>query len=156
MNCAICNLTAASPKGLGQHISKTHKMSVDEYVAKAFQPKMCCHCGLVAKVLSISKGFDHWCAKCETERRKSSAIKMRAKLKDNPEKYEQFISKLSATIGWQWEHLDQSKRIENSLKNSKTGKWIGDVHSDDVERTMHYNNLKAPWSFEDLDNLFGI
>lgn len=154
--CSICNLQAKSPKGLGQHISKTHNLSPTEYVEKTFELKLCLHCGGKAKMLSISKGFDDWCAACETEHRRSSAIKMRAKLKNNSAKYELFISRLSETIGWQWEHLDQSVRIENSLKNSKNGKWLGDIHSDDVESVMIENNLKAPWDTVGLNNLFGV
>jgi hypothetical protein len=79
---------------------------------------------------------------------------MRARLKADPVKYKSFLDKLSLTISNQWATLDQSVRIQNSLKNSRNGKWLGVVKAEDTEKVMKANNLKAPWSDQELDELF--
>lgn len=154
--CLECKIEVKSYGSLARHIRFTHGMTSVDYAEKFFiQP--ICQCGAKTKLLNIRKQYDTWCAACQSTRRKQAAIAMRARLKADPIKYEAFISKLSETIGWQWENLDQSKRMETIAKNNpKRTTWHGIIEADNVEEFMTKNNLRAPWSFADLNQVFGV
>jgi hypothetical protein len=153
--CDLCGKVSSTMKGLGQHVNRSHGLEAEEYASRFFVRPVC-QCGSPTKFLSITLGYDTWCSACETARRSDSAKKMRARLKSDTTKYESFVSKLSQVIGEQWATIDQSARIELMLKNSRNGKWHGDVHSDDVDSFMVVNKYKAPWTEADLNDIFEV
>ena len=159
--CFCCEKIAASPKGLGQHISKMHRMDPEKYALLTL-PLSYCACGNRGRFISICKGWDNWCSNCESKRRSESAKAAWAALRGDAEKYANFRAATSTAVKKQWEMIDQTDRIKNmgiavknaiskmtqEERNAKFG-WMNDEKiTPEKKRQVWEQSLKA-W----FDNL---
>ena len=137
--CSICNLKFDNYRKLSKHIRDQHKSIslnsyYDTFIKKNYEG-VCEICGSITKYQSISNGYSKTCSKS------CSAKLSRHLLKQNPEKYEKFITKISQCVENEWKTKDQSKRIKN-MKNTLSKKYSLLTEKEKKDR-FGYLNKKA-------------
>lgn len=117
LDCKICNFVISNTRKLSKHIRDHHKeftikMYYDIYLKKENEDD-CLICKNKTKFFHLGEGYKKTCGKsCSTKLN-------RLRLKVNPEKYNEFIEKLSKRVKEEWASKDQSVRIKNMKKTTK-------------------------------------
>jgi hypothetical protein len=121
-DCHLCSRPSKSWGSLVKHAAQTHKVVAEDYFKSYIGTKTTCvHCNsLNTKFLSISEGYSKNCPACESTQRKLSAKLMRARLANDPKKYDSFIEKLSFSVKKTYKDRRVLKRgiISDELLNS--------------------------------------
>lgn len=133
--CKICNFELMNVRKLSKHIRDKHKLlSVKEYYdnyLKKDNEGVCVICSNKTVYSDLNNGYKETCGK-------SCAAKLRRKeLKQNPEKFNNFVKKISDCVKQEWKTKDQTNRIKNMTKTIK----------------MKYGSMSVEEKKERFDNL---
>lgn len=127
--CKICNKTFDGFLGLGNHISKTEKMSIKEYYDKYMNEDNhgVCECGKTTKFISLNKGYSKFCSlKCSNS---SNSTKNKKK--------QTYIEKYGV------DHISKLDEIKEKKRNSSIIKYGTDcpLQNDDIKQKIKTTNL---------------
>ena len=115
--CKICNSPLSNIRKFSKHIRDNHKSSsvkdyYDTYLKKDNEG-VCVICQNKTEYVGLNVGYKETC--CH-----SCAAKLhRLRLKQNPEKFNNFVKKISDCVKNEWQTKDQSKRVKNMTKTIK-------------------------------------
>lgn len=112
--CKICNTENLNFRKLSKHIRDKHKsITIKEYYdnyCKKENEDDCLICHNKTNYAGLSVGYRETCSQ-------SCAAKLfRLRLKQNPEKFNSFVKKISDGVKKEWETNDQSERIRRMTK----------------------------------------
>ena len=117
-NCKICHTESLNIRKLSKHIRDYHKdVDVKTYYddfLKKVQEGICLICKKETKYSGLSCGYKETCCK-------SCATKLfRIRLKQDPNKFDKFVQKISDSVKKEWSTNDQSDRIKNMTRTIRT------------------------------------
>lgn len=155
-SCKLCDFVAVSEKTLAGHIARGHKVKIQEYYDMYFG-KTLCGCGQSAQFVSLIDGYRTSCMVCikqqNNERRSAFTKEMKARLKADPVKWQQFRERTSKAVTQMWQTIgadQKQQRVTNMMANhGKNSILQTAIHSDDVGVIM-------PYDAKPFNEIFGI
>jgi hypothetical protein len=133
--CKICNSELTNVRKLSKHVRDNHKLFLvkeyyDTYLKKDNED-CCVICQNKTDYSGLNIGYKNTCGK-------SCAAKLRRKqLKQNPEKFNNFVKKISDCVKNEWNTKDQTSRIKNMTKTIKVNYGSMSIE----ERKKRFDNL---------------
>ena len=115
ISCKICNSELCNVRKLSKHIRDQHKdvdikTYYDTYL-KCGDDGVCVVCKNSTKYSGLGDGYKKTCGKsCSTKL-------FRSNMKNDVEKYNSFVNKISNSVKKEWETKDQTDRILNMKKS---------------------------------------
>lgn len=132
LNCKICGREFKSYKGLGSHVSKTHKLSSKEYYDRYFKKEnegLCPECGKETKFDNVNKCYRKYCSlKCSSN---SKEIKEKKK-ETNLEKYGV-------------EHPSQNEEVKEKMKQTMIDRYGVENYLQTEEHKLKMRNGHAAY-----------
>jgi len=132
--CKICGKIVDNNRKLSWHLRNDHNMNLQKYFVDILEnnPPGCIVCGANTSFDSIEKGFKKTCSS------KCACTEHRRNLKQNTEKYNNFVLKVSNNMKTEWKTKDQTTRIENMTKTIRN--IVSTMTEDEKKEKFGYLN----------------
>ena len=113
LKCEECGSRLKNFVALSQHVTKIHKISTEEYYLRYNVRPHCPLCGSLTKFVNMNVGYRETCSnKCASNLQKQ-------RLKNNPEKFQQFSEKVSENMKKIWSTRDKSAFMAEGIEKRK-------------------------------------